>query len=153
LYFRCIEFKRIFRLFVDGGHARTEKNSINTLDFRRASIQIGSTRFSSMLSVSSAPSTSATLARDWCCLFFIVLCVCLLSDPVLVCRAIPRSAAAFTGYVGGEGGGENKGPGGSILLCVANSPIPCTMEAKGKTKVVQFTVLNVREKGWLRAPW
>ena len=27
------------------------------------------------------------------------------------------------------------------------------MEAKGKMKVIQFTVLNVREKGWLRAPW
>ena len=63
-------------------------------------------------------------------------------------RAIPRSAAGFTGFTGGD-----KGPGGAVLLCVANTPIPCTMEAKDKQKVIQFTVLNVREKGWHFAPW
>lgn len=63
-------------------------------------------------------------------------------------RAIPRSAAAFTGFAGDEGK-----RGGAVLLCVANTPVPCTLEARDKQKVIQFTVLNVREKGWLKAPW
>lgn len=80
-----------------------------------------------MLSVSSEPSTSAVLARDW---------------------AVPRAAPAFIGC-----SEDGKGPGGTVLLCVANSSIPCSLEARGKQRVVVFTVLNVREKGWLKAPW
>jgi hypothetical protein len=67
----------------------------------------------------------------------------------LISRAIPRSAAAFTGSAGGEG--SNRGPGGVVLLCVNNTAIPCT--SAGNVKAIQFTVLNVREKGWIRAPW
>jgi hypothetical protein len=65
-------------------------------------------------------------------------------------RAVPRSAAAFTGFAGGDA--ESK-RGGAVLLCVANTPIPCTLEARDRQRVMQFTVLNVREKGWLKAPW
>ena len=80
-----------------------------------------------MLSVSSEPSSSEVLARDW---------------------AVPRAAPAFIGC-----SEDGRGPGGTVLLCVANSSIPCTLEARGKQRVVVFTVLNVREKGWLKAPW
>jgi hypothetical protein len=65
-------------------------------------------------------------------------------------RAIPRSAAAFTGYVSSP---DNRGPGGALLLCVANTPIPCKLEHKGSQRAIQFTVLNVRECGWIFAPW
>lgn len=65
------------------------------------------------------------------------------------CRAFPRSAAAFTGNSGGEG--CNRGPGGVVLLCVNNTAIPCKSDSS--VKAIQFTVLNVREKGWIKAPW
>jgi hypothetical protein len=83
----------------------------------------------SMLSVSSEPSSDVVLARDW---------------------AVPRSAPAFIGC-----SEESKGPGGVVLLCVANTPMPCTLEARdaSRQRVVVFTVLCVREKGWLKAPW
>jgi hypothetical protein len=82
-----------------------------------------------MLSVSSEPSSDVVLARDW---------------------AVPRSAPAFIGC-----SEESKGPGGAVLLCVANTPMPCTLEARdaSRQRVVVFTVLCVREKGWLKAPW
>jgi hypothetical protein len=77
------------------------------------------------------------------------MCVYIIPADDTLYRAVPRAAAAFTGYIGGD----SKGPGGSVLLCVANTPIPCTLEARDKQRIIQFTVLNVREKGWLKAPW
>lgn len=40
-----------------------------------------------------------------------------------------------------------------MLLCVTNTQIPCTWEAKEEQKVILFTVLNIRRKGWSKAPW
>ena len=65
-------------------------------------------------------------------------------------RAIPRIGAAFTGYVSSGG---DKGPGGALLLCVANTRIPCKLETQGEQRGISFTVLNVRDKGWIAAPW
>ena len=66
------------------------------------------------------------------------------------CRAIPRNGAAFTGCVGGS---DDRGPGGALLLCVANTRIPCKLETQGDQRGISFTILNVREKGWIFAPW
>lgn len=38
-----------------------------------------------------------------------------------------------------------------MLLCVNNTAIPCKSDSS--VKAIQFTVLNVREKGWIKAPW
>lgn len=65
-------------------------------------------------------------------------------------RAVPRTAAAYTGT---PAGGESGGPGGVVLLCVNNSSIPCKSEGAENQKSIGFTVLNVRQKGWLKAPW
>ena len=72
---------------------------------------------------------------------------CLIPDD---CRAIPRSAPAFIGHVPTP---ENRGPGGALLLCVANTPIPCKSEFQGEQRYIQFTILNVRDRGWMKAPW
>jgi hypothetical protein len=65
----------------------------------------------------------------------------------------PRSAAGFTGYVGNVVRDGQGGPSGTLALCVANTPIPCTSAGMATQKVIQFTVLNIRKKGWSYAPW
>ena len=67
--------------------------------------------------------------------------------------AVPRTGAAFTGYSGASGRDGPGGPSGTLLLCVANTPIPCKAETMETQKFVQFTVINVRKKGWSYAPW
>lgn len=67
--------------------------------------------------------------------------------------AVPRTGASFTGYTGNPGQEGQGGPSGTLLLCVANTPIPCKSECVGVQKFVQFTVINVRKKGWSYAPW
>lgn len=49
--------------------------------------------------------------------------------------------------------GDSRGPGGALLLCVANTPIPCKLDTKGDQKSMLFTVINVRDRGWMKAPW
>lgn len=46
-----------------------------------------------------------------------------------------------------------RGPSGTLLICVANTNIPCRVEQLDSQKAIQFTVLNVRKKGWVYAPW
>ncbi len=65
----------------------------------------------------------------------------------------PRTGAAFTGYSGISGGDAAGGPSGTLLLAVSNTPMPCRLEGMAGNKSVQFTVLNVRKKGWIKAPW
>ena len=65
----------------------------------------------------------------------------------------PRTAAAFTGYAGNALRDGPGGPAGTLLLCVANTPIPCKHEGMAAQKSIQFTVLNIRKKGWSYAPW
>jgi len=63
----------------------------------------------------------------------------------------PRSCRAFTGYVRGAQGD----PGGTVLHCVANSPIPCNAkekEAAGKGHV-SLTIVGIKNVGWAYAPW
>ena len=72
--------------------------------------------------------------------------------PLLLNRAMPRSSAGFTGYAG-EPGGNGTGPSGTLLLCVNNTTIPCKIEGMLTHKSMQFTVINVRRKGWIKAPW
>lgn len=64
-----------------------------------------------------------------------------------------RSAAAFTGYVGNVVRDGQGGPSGTLALCVANTAIPCTSAGMATQKFIQFTVLNIRKKGWSYAPW
>jgi hypothetical protein len=45
------------------------------------------------------------------------------------------------------------GPSGTLALCVTNTPFPCTSEGMDSQKFIQFTVLNIRKKGWVFAPW
>lgn len=45
------------------------------------------------------------------------------------------------------------GPSGTLALCVNNSPIPCKIDGMASQKFIQFTVLNIRKKGWSYAPW
>ncbi len=45
------------------------------------------------------------------------------------------------------------GPSGTLALCVANTAIPCTVDGMSAQKFIQFTVLNIRKKGWSYAPW
>lgn len=66
---------------------------------------------------------------------------------------MPRSGALFTGYTGNCAQDGAGGPSGTLLLCVANTPIPCKAEVMGSQKFIQFTVVNVRKKGWSYAPW
>ena len=80
----------------------------------------------------SASSSSSFLASDW---------------------SYPRTAAAFTGYVGNPARDGQGGPSGALALCVANTPIPCKLEGMASQKFVQFTVINIRKKGWSYAPW
>jgi hypothetical protein len=71
----------------------------------------------------------------------------------LLDRAAPRTSAAFTGYVG-QASREGPGnPSGTLLLCVTNTAIPCKLEGFAAQKTIQFTVLNIRKKGWIKAPW
>ena len=65
--------------------------------------------------------------------------------------APPRNALAFTGYAGNPARDGPGGPSGTLLLCVNNTPIPC--KEGDPQKSVQFTVINVRKKGWSYAPW
>lgn len=65
----------------------------------------------------------------------------------------PRSAAAFTGYAGNLMRDGPGGPSGTLALAVTNTPIPCTLEGMAAQKFIQFTVLNIRKKGWIYAPW
>jgi hypothetical protein len=65
----------------------------------------------------------------------------------------PRTAAAFTGYIGNSVGDGPGGPSGTLALCVANTPIPCKLEGMAAQKSIQFTILNIRKKGWSYAPW
>lgn len=67
--------------------------------------------------------------------------------------AYPRSAAAFTGYSGNPARDGPGGPSGTLLLCMTNTPFPCREAAQDQQKSVQFTVINVRKKGWSYAPW
>lgn len=66
--------------------------------------------------------------------------------------APPRSACAFTGYSGNVRDGPG-GPIGTLLLCVANTPIPCKVEGIEAQKSIQLTVINIRKQGWSYAPW
>lgn len=65
-------------------------------------------------------------------------------------RVVPRNAVQFTGSAVS---GDSRGPGGALLLCVANTQIPCNLSAKGDQKSIIFTVINVRDRGWMKAPW
>lgn len=47
----------------------------------------------------------------------------------------------------------SRGPGGALLLCVANTAIPCKLDLKGDQRAILLTVINVRERGWMKAPW
>ena len=67
--------------------------------------------------------------------------------------ATPRSAAAFTGFAGNLTRDGPGGPSGTLALAVTNTPIPCTLEGMTSQKFIQFTVLNIRKKGWIYAPW
>jgi hypothetical protein len=67
--------------------------------------------------------------------------------------SVPRTAAAFTGFIGNLGKDGPGGASGTLLLCVANTPIPCKLEGMASQKFIQFTVLNIRKKGWVFAPW
>lgn len=62
--------------------------------------------------------------------------------------AAPRTACSFTGY-----SGTRDSPIGTLLLCVANTPIPCKPDLRDGQKAVQFTVINIRKAGWGYAPW
>jgi hypothetical protein len=73
--------------------------------------------------------------------------------PLQANRAAPRTSAAFTGYVGQPSKEGPGNPSGALLLCVANTPIPCKSEGMASQKSIQFTVLNIRKKGWIKAPW
>ena len=92
---------------------------------------------------------------------FACLLACLLAVCLSICgddvhdenRAAPRTSAAFTGYVGNAARDGAGNPSGTVLLCVANTPIPCTMTGMASQKSIQFTVLNIRKKGWIYAPW
>lgn len=66
--------------------------------------------------------------------------------------ANPKTACAFTGYAGGVSDGQG-GPPGTLLLCVNNTPIPCTAKGMETQKSIVFTVVNVRKLGWTYAPW
>ena len=68
-------------------------------------------------------------------------------------RASPRNAHAFTGFSGNSTRDGPGGPSGTLLLAVTNSAIPCTLEGMSAQKFVSFTVLNIRKKGWIYAPW
>ena len=68
-------------------------------------------------------------------------------------RASPRNAHAFTGFSGNSTRDGPGGPSGTLLLAVTNSAIPCTLEGMSTQKFVSFTVLNIRKKGWIYAPW
>lgn len=65
----------------------------------------------------------------------------------------PRSAAAFTGYAGNPAQDGQYGPSGTLLLAVTNTAIPCKLEGMASQKFIQFTILNIRKKGWIYAPW
>ena len=65
----------------------------------------------------------------------------------------PRTACAFTGYSGCPANDGPGGPSGTLLLAVTNTPIPCKQEGMASQKFIQFTVLNIRKKGWIYAPW
>lgn len=65
----------------------------------------------------------------------------------------PRSAASFTGYVGNPVRDGIGGPCGTLALCVTNTAIPCKQEGMASQRSIQFTVLNIRKKGWSYAPW
>jgi hypothetical protein len=67
--------------------------------------------------------------------------------------ALPRSAGSFTGYSGNHAQDGPGGPSGTLLLAVTNTPIPCKLEGMSVQKFIQFTVLNIRKKGWIYAPW
>ena len=84
------------------------------------------------------------------CLVF-VFCHWLI--PCLQHRASPRNAHAFTGFSGNSTRDGPGGPSGTLLLAVTNSAIPCTLEGMSTQKFVSFTVLNIRKKGWIYAPW
>ena len=66
----------------------------------------------------------------------------------------PRNACAFTGYVGNITKGKAD-PSGTLLLCVANTAIPCKMPEQGTSmpKYISFTVVSVLKAGWTYAPW
>ena len=36
---------------------------------------------------------------------------------------------------------------------MTNTVIPCKLEGMASQKSIQFTVLNIRKKGWIYAPW
>lgn len=40
-----------------------------------------------------------------------------------------------------------------MALAVTNTAIPCKLEGMAAQKSIQFTVLNIRKKGWIYAPW
>lgn len=63
-----------------------------------------------------------------------------------------RNASMFTGYYGSPQDGQG-GPIGTLLLCVANTRIPCKVEGIETQKSIQLTVVNVRKMGWAYAPW
>jgi len=76
-------------------------------------------------------------------------------DPTLAADwAVPRSGAAFTGYAGACASRDGPGgPSGTLVLAVANTPFPCKAEKADGQKFVQFTIINIRKKGWSYAPW
>ena len=86
---------------------------------------------------------------------FLAICLRIFSEMSLIASdwASPKSGTSFTGYTGNplrEGPG---GPSGTLALCVANTPIPCKVEGMASQKSIQFTVINIRKKGWSYAPW
>ena len=45
------------------------------------------------------------------------------------------------------------GPAGTLILAVANTPIPCKPGIIEGQKSFQFTIVNIRKTGWMYAPW
>jgi hypothetical protein len=66
--------------------------------------------------------------------------------------AVPRSSVAFTGYAGNPAR-DGQWAGGALVLAVTNTQVPCQQDGMDSQKFIQFTVLNIRKKGWIRAPW
>jgi hypothetical protein len=64
--------------------------------------------------------------------------------------AAPRSCRAFTGYVP-----RGQNPSGTILHVVNNTPVPCCEEEykKNPKAHVSFTVVGVKQLGYVYAPW
>ena len=68
--------------------------------------------------------------------------------------APPHACRAFTGYVREQG--KSNDPQGTVVRCVLNTAVPCTMTKfleLGKHKRIAATVLYFPKLGWGAAPY